>query len=761
MLLKYKVMMKNNNSGGNKKPKDRQNIQSILSNLRVIGNLIVGNITQINLQFIFGDNSSTKQDFNTQKLPNIKALLNKGKNWVRVLHNTLAYKGELLDFNIQLEELPNAVKQNPGFDGAVYTPQQTLSENIINAFIEMGEGERSLLILGEPGSGKTTILLKLLAKLINNFGEDFSKPVPVYFNLSSWTRGQENFADWVAKELKERYHVVSPQIVNQLIERQLLLLLDGLDEVKLEDRKDCVRKLNKFIEEHAVTDIVVCSRLQEYEEVLGSDCHLIKKDKKSSCSEELKLKLQIAFYIQPITMEEIDSYLSLLEQPADYLQRVLRRFQTLRNPLLIFLIIKAKIDIHEMPKTGSLNQVLNYLIEKYVELMLARREESIKLTYKKFYGTNKDETTKYWLHWLATKLKEIPSEETRFQGGIFQIEGMQPYWLPSEKDKFAYRIATGLIVGSILGLIAGFYFVYLLESMSQDKLLTIAITNTLRAKLITIGLLPGLISVLIAVLLPTSSNRWISGGVQGIMFILFLFLVFNLFELQLLRVYVPPIYLAGIFGGTCFTLVRTEIQPIEIWQPEWQQIRNFSLIFGVLGIFYMLARRFFIMPEFYKDKPFYVIYDVIAVMIVGAVYGGLRIRKYPEPPEQGEPNQGIKRSATYTVISFTICAIIAILCASIFDQVRNSILIFLGLSVGLLGGLGANQGSGIVCIQHFILRVILWYRGYIPWNYSHFLNYAIERVFLRKSGGAYFFIHGKLMDYFANIEQSSATASRK
>lgn len=753
-------MMKNNNSGGKKNPKDRQNLQSILSNLRVKGDLTVGNITQISLQFIFGGDSSTKQDFNRQELAQIKKLLNQhNRSWVKFGQSSLEYKGELRDFNIQLEELPNAVKQNPGFDGAVYTPQQILSENFTNVF-EMGE-ERSLLILGEPGSGKTTILLKLLAKLINNFGEDNNKPMPVYFNLSSWTRGQENFADWLAERLKKEY-LFLPQIANQLIERQLLLLLDGLDELKLEDRKDCVQKLNKFIEGHAVIDIVVCSRLREYEEVLGSDCHLLEKNKKSSYSDNRKLKLQEAFYLHPITMEEIDSYLSLLEQPVDYLQRILRRFPTWRNPLLIFLIIKAKIDVKKIPETGSFNQVLNYLMERYVELMLARREESTKLTYEDFYGTDKkDERTKYWLYWLATKLKEVPSEETGFQGGRFQIERMQPYWLPSEKDKFAYHIATELIIGSILGLIAGFYFVYLLEAMRESKIITIAITNTLRVKLITIGLLPGLISILIAGQLPTSSNRWIHGGVYGIMFISFLFLVFNLFEPQLLRVYVPPIYLAGIFGGACFTLIRREIQPAEIWQPEWQQIRNFSLIFGVLGIFYMLARRFFIMPEFYKDKPFYVIYDVIAVTIFGAVFSGLRIKKQGDPPKEGEPNQGIKRSATYTVRSFVICAMIAILCASIFDQVRNSILIFIALCLGLLGGLGANQGSGIVCIQHFILRVILCYRGYIPWNYSHFLDYASERVFLRKSGGAYLFIHGKLMDYFANMKQSSATVSRK
>ncbi|GAX44445.1 putative signal transduction protein with Nacht domain [Tolypothrix sp. NIES-4075] len=709
-----------------------------------------------------GSNSSTQEDLNPQKSPEIKALHNKVKNyWISFLQSSLEYKRDLPNLDIKLEELPNAIKQKPGFDRASYTPQQISSENITELFIEMGEGGRSLLILGEPGSGKTTILLKLLEKLIDNFefGKDPGKPVPVVFNLSSWTKGQENFTNWLVKELR-RIYSVSPRIANQLIKKQqLLLLLDGLDEVKVEGRKDCVQKLNKFIEEHGVTDIVVCSRLREYEEVLGSDCRLLQKDKESSCSEDPKLNLQKAFYLQPITTNQISLYFQLVNQPVEPLQRLLRKFPQLRNPLVIFLIIKAEIDVQSIPERNSFKELFKYLIEEYVELMLIRREESIKITYEKYSGKN--QKTKYWLHWLAMKLKEVPSKETRFQGDIFQIEGMQPYWLPSEKDKFVYRIATGLIVGSILGLIAGFYFIYYLELMRQDKSITIAITNTLKLKLITIGLLPGLISVLITARLPISSKRLIRGGVPGITFALFIFLVFNLLEPQLLRIYMPPIYLCGIFGGGCFSLIRAEIQPVETWQPEWQQIVKFSLIFGAFGILYMLARRFIITPEFYKDKPFYVIYDVMALVIVGAVYGGFKIKKDSVDPKQGEPNQGIKRSATYTVISFTICTIIAILCGYIFDPAKNLVLIFLGLSVGLLGGLGANQGSGIVCIQHFILRVILCRQGCIPWNYARFLNYASERVFLGKSGGAYLFIHPKLMDYFAKMEQNSATVLRR
>ncbi len=47
---------------------------------------------------------------------------------------------------------------------------------------------------------------------------------------------------------------------------------------------------------------------------------------------------------------------------------------------------------------------------------------------------------------------------------------------------------------------------------------------------------------------------------------------------------------------------------------------------------------------------------------------------------------------------------------------------------------------------------MLWYKGYIPWNYSRFLDSASDRVFLRKVGGGYIFVHRMLLEYFATIK---------
>jgi hypothetical protein len=39
----------------------------------------------------------------------------------------------------------------------------------------------------------------------------------------------------------------------------------------------------------------------------------------------------------------------------------------------------------------------------------------------------------------------------------------------------------------------------------------------------------------------------------------------------------------------------------------------------------------------------------------------------------------------------------------------------------------------------------------MPWNYIRFLDYAVDRIFLRKVGGAYLFVHGLVQEYFATL----------
>ncbi|MEM6402749.1 MAG: hypothetical protein AAF757_21390 [Cyanobacteria bacterium P01_D01_bin.116] len=68
--------------------------------------------------------------------------------------------------------------------------------------------------------------------------------------------------------------------------------------------------------------------------------------------------------------------------------------------------------------------------------------------------------------------------------------------------------------------------------------------------------------------------------------------------------------------------------------------------------------------------------------------------------------------------------------------------IFAGLTIGIIY-------SGQPVIQHFILRLFLWFTGVIPWNYAKFLNYCTNRLFLQRVGGSYRFMHDLLRQHFA------------
>src|SRR5216110_142967 len=60
--------------------------------------------------------------------------------------------------------------------------------------------------------------------------------------------------------------------------------------------------------------------------------------------------------------------------------------------------------------------------------------------------------------------------------------------------------------------------------------------------------------------------------------------------------------------------------------------------------------------------------------------------------------------------------------------------------------------GGKAFIAHYILRWYLWRDGDLPFNTIPFLDYAAERILLRKVGGGYIFAHRLLLEYFADLK---------
>jgi hypothetical protein len=71
-----------------------------------------------------------------------------------------------------------------------------------------------------------------------------------------------------------------------------------------------------------------------------------------------------------------------------------------------------------------------------------------------------------------------------------------------------------------------------------------------------------------------------------------------------------------------------------------------------------------------------------------------------------------------------------------------------GIAIGLIFWL---LSGGVACIQHITLRLILYYNGDIPWDYTNFLDYATDKLLLQRIGGSYKFIHRLLQEHLVNM----------
>jgi hypothetical protein len=90
-------------------------------------------------------------------------------------------------------------------------------------------------------------------------------------------------------------------------------------------------------------------------------------------------------------------------------------------------------------------------------------------------------------------------------------------------------------------------------------------------------------------------------------------------------------------------------------------------------------------------------------------------------------------------------------------QVQYLSLLFIGItSIVIMATIGIVHSGGPT-FQHFVLRIVLWCHGYIPWNYAKFLKYVSDRLLLQRVGGGYRFLHEYLRNYFAKMYRQNYT----
>ena len=128
--------------------------------------------------------------------------------------------------------------------------------------LELANKEKYLLVLGAPGSGKSTFLKKVaLEAFKGKKGKYKHFLIPIFLELKRLNKPELNIIDIIAQEFNSCGLLQAKDYVEQGLEAgRFLILLDGLDEVPTRNLESVVRQINDLINKYKKNRFIISCR---------------------------------------------------------------------------------------------------------------------------------------------------------------------------------------------------------------------------------------------------------------------------------------------------------------------------------------------------------------------------------------------------------------------------------------------------------------------------------------------------------------------
>lgn len=566
-----------------------------------------------------------------------------------------------------------------------------------------------LLILGEPGTGKTNLLLELADSLIAEAKQDQTRPIPAVFSLSRWILGERarSVAEWLKDDLVSEYGLSAAAADLLLRHDGLLPLLDGLDELAEGRRAACVQAIHAYQQSRSLGPLAVCCRLDQYVELP-------------------RLALGTAVRVEKLMRTDLEREIG--KPGLEYVRRALEHdpelWEVVDTPLWLHVLFgAAQIEWSRAEPFSPPMNPRDRLYAWYVEYALRRDPD----------GSPRKRTARepllHWLGWLAAEMRLRDQAQ-------FALEDLNFAWIPTRRAQSAAQWFLHLFGAFVVGLLVG---------------LVVRIGGGVVGGFVG-GMVGGLVLGLGRGLL--NGIRWLDDrSVRA----LFLHLAGGLFVGLVAALFMGPVVglFLGLFGGLFGWLFgwqwgAEKTDAIEELRFSWREAKQglFSGLFGGLvlglfsGLFVGLAG------------------GLVVGLVVGPTVWLAHVLKPQPMSERSAPNRGTMRSLRYALwIGLSGCVTFIVIGIVVQDPLSGQG--HTGLA-GLVAGAGAagaimlsfNKGGWFV-LRHFTVRLFLWLYGVAPLRYVRLLNEGTERLFLIRRGGSYEFFHLTFRDYLAERHTSS------
>jgi eukaryotic-like serine/threonine-protein kinase len=711
-------------------------------------------VLQRHYPFIVGPPSTSPAE--TQDRRNLEILLQRVKQfWITDYLEKSLHTEVLLELG---KEVRSDAVAHP-WERLIELPNQTRTiippgRKIVQIFNEFN---RALLVLGEPGSGKTITLLQLARDLIARAEADttFSQPIPVVLNLSSWTNTRQPLADWIVAELTTKYYV--PKRIGRpwLEQNRILPLLDGLDEVNVRDRIACVKAINEYAKSFGLSGLVVCSRRAEYTDL------------------PVRLEVNGAVCLQPPTPKEVDKYLASGGAKWEPLRSALKvdapLAELVQSPLTLNIMVAEYCEGHPIstPRDATIEAKRRQLFDVYVRRMFARKGRG-----NSRYG---EDVTARFLSLLAQRMNQ-------HNLAVFLLEQLQPSWLQTTASRRMYFFASRMIIAlpllltlaTVLSLrpgqpfqLVGFAVVWVFGGLTLCQIPLnalvrriartdwasrrndgdIVLTQTNATTVILTVVLASLFffAIILGVaawLLKTLMQSYTSDSV-GLPFPTIIAVVTSLWG-------VAAVLFADV--ATSHTNLDKEIPPYAPLSWSFTRMCTGAIIGVLLGLgLGFLVSSTLVHPMILNpDRSELLCISMLCAGLAGAALTALQPR-HPETQTGLIDVVTLWRSDALTVGTITCFTVgsLLFLVGRCFPVLGPTGGVAFGVFLALVA---AMRYGGIAYIKHYTIRTLLWTNHVAPLDYSRFLEHANRLGFLKKVGAGYVFSSRDILNHFAMMD---------
>jgi hypothetical protein len=625
-------------------------------------------------------------------------------------------------------------------------PDRGFVEDLHELYAGLPSGR--LVVLGEPGTGKTsaTVLLLLTALRYRESQVEADRhnvPVPVLLTLAGWNPAHETLEEFAARRLARDYSVLrapadDTDIATRLIQvGRVALFLDGLDEMPPQSRPLAL----KAIDQQLKLRLVLTSRPDEYEEATAAQ----------------QLHRSTVIELLAVDSETAGSYL-LQDRPRrdrpgwEQIVACLRGdpdhplARALDTPLMLTLVRAA------YPPGSDPTELLD---PKLLPTTAAMEQHLLDQLLPSAYRDAEPSTTRYTLddarRWL-THIAEQMSSGATYDLTWPHISRWIPPWVG--------RGVFGLLLGTIVGC-AAWLAAQSTPSIGDNPLVPLiwgvgaagaysvgAELDARFSKTPVVGMILGVASgVWIGLLGGLAAGLWLApktspvvgltiGFAAGVLGGLAAGLAFVTYGMRNVRVAARRTWPASLGMGS---LARTNIFRWTRSDTSLALLVAMAVAFGALAL---------------PRSPFLAIVVAALGMTVSAVAHILMSAQSDDVAPTPSPQASLRSDFfAWAVLGVVFGVGSALTFGLAFDTGLWAAPLW--VAMGFVMSIAASH-----TMAYCLAVVVLWSSGQGPLRLLHFLEDAHEREVLRRVGGVYQFRHARLQDRLAELYQDAELGRR-